>query len=177
MSEPDAVRLEQTSLFKNVRQELIADTLARFTERTLAAGEEVFRQGEPGDALVVIISGQFEVLRHGATGEVHLAHLKPGAVLGHVSLVDGGNRSATLRANSEGRIAVLDSETFEQLWRDPSPAAVQLQMRIVQLVIEELRVANRRLAGLLDMPLSDTPEAIQRLMGVVDKVRSRSGIR
>ena len=160
------VSLADTSLFKNIREDMVEDLVNRFTQRALTGAEVVFKQGDPGDFLVVIISGQFDLVRHGATGEVHLADLGPGTILGHVSLVDGGPRSATLRARDGGAIATLDRKTFSALWQDPSPDAVQLQMRVTQLVIEELRVANRKLAGLLDMPLAETPEAIQRLLGV-----------
>jgi len=169
MSEPQTtkpVALEETSLFKNVREDMVQDLIDRFAERPLTGAEVVFKQGDPGDFLVVITSGQFDLIRNGATGEVHLAELGPGTILGHVSLVDGGPRSATLRAHDGGSVATLDRKTFSALWQDPSPDAVQLQMRVTQLVIEELRVANRKLAGLLDMPLAETPEAIQRLLGV-----------
>jgi len=173
----DSVQLVDTSLFKNVREDTVQPLLARFSTRTLTPSEVVFEQGDPGDFLVVITKGDFELLRQGATGEVHLADLGPGTVLGHVSLVDGGPRSATLRAHGDGTIAILDRETFTSLWEDPSPDAVQLQLRVTQLVIEELRVANRKLTDLLDVPLSDTPEAIQRLLGVVDGARRRTGNR
>lgn len=171
------VRLEDTSLFKNIREDATHSLLDHFERRELAAGEEVFHQGDPGDALVVITSGSFDLVRQGATGEVHLATLEPGTVLGHVSLIDGGPRSATLRARVPSRIATLDRATFDQLWQSPTPDAVQLQMRVTQLVIAELRAANRKLSGLLDVPLSDTPESIQRLLGVVDKARRRTGNR
>jgi len=161
-----AVRLEDTSLFKNIREDTVQDLVNRFQQRTLSGAEVVFSQGDPGDFLVVITDGQFDLIRNGTTGEVHLADLGPGTILGHVSLVDGGPRSATLRARDGGSIATLDRQTFAALWQDPSPDAVQLQMRVTQLVIEELRVANRKLSGLLDMPLAETPEAIQRLLGV-----------
>ena len=172
-----AVQLADTSLFKNVREDAVVGLLGHFEERDVAEGEEVFRQGDPGEALIVILSGRFDLLRHGSVGEVHLATLEPGTALGHVSLIDGGPRSATLRAREAGRIAAMARATFEPLWESPSPEAVQLQLRVTQLVIAELRAANRKLSGLLDVPLVDTPESIQRLLGVVDKARRLVGNR
>ncbi len=173
----DEVQLADTPLFKNVREDAVGGLLGHFEERDVAEGEEVFRQGDPGEALIVILSGRFDLLRHGTVGEVHLATLEPGAVLGQVSLIDGGPRSATLRAREPARIATMDRATFEPLWQSPTPDAVQLQLRVTQLVIAELRAANRKLSGLLDVPLMDTPESIQRLLGVVDKARRLSGRR
>ncbi len=73
--------------------------------RSLAADQELFRQGEPGDELFLLLDGVLEVLVDGEP----VAELGPGAVGGERALLEGGRRTATLRARTPVRVAVAGS--------------------------------------------------------------------
>lgn len=78
----------------------------------VAAGEWIFREGDPVDHAFVIETGMVEItLTHDGTVET-LAHLGPGELLGEMALIDGRARSASARAVTELRLRVV---TFEQL--------------------------------------------------------------
>jgi len=69
--------------------------------RNIQAGEFLFRQAEEGTSIAVILDGNFEVRVDGkAVGQVG-----PGAVVGERALLEGGQRTADLRALTEGRVA------------------------------------------------------------------------
>jgi CRP-like cAMP-binding protein len=68
-------------------------------------GEEIIRQGEPGEALYLVLSGEFEVTRSAfgrgsAVAPVHVATLGSGAVVGEMSLVYRRPRNANVVARS-----------------------------------------------------------------------------
>jgi putative ABC transport system ATP-binding protein len=74
--------------------------------RELAAGEILFRQGDPGDLIYVVESGSIEVRRERVDGESELvARYGPGGYFGELAPLYGLRRSATARA--DGRTAVI----------------------------------------------------------------------
>lgn len=77
--------------------------------RKLAEGEELTRQGDPGRELFLLLDGVLEVLVDGET----VAEIGPGAVAGERALLEGGNRTSTLRARTRVRVAVAPAEQVD----------------------------------------------------------------
>ncbi|MBX9243887.1 cyclic nucleotide-binding domain-containing protein [Actinotalea ferrariae] len=71
--------------------------------RRLAAGQALFRQGEPGGHVALLLDGVVAVVRDGT----HLADIGPGAILGERALLEG-SRTATVVAVTPVTVAVLD---------------------------------------------------------------------
>jgi hypothetical protein len=70
--------------------------------KKLAAGRTLVEQGEPGDAIFVLLDGVVTVEVDGQP----LADLGPGAVVGERALLEGGLRTSTLRAATTCKVAV-----------------------------------------------------------------------
>lgn len=84
--------------------------------RKLKPGDLLTRQGDPGTELFLILDGVVTVEVDGTP----LAELGPGSVVGERALMEGGNRTATLRATTPLNVAVaradqLDRSALEQL--------------------------------------------------------------
>ncbi len=71
-------------------------------------GEEIVRQGEPGDAYYVLAEGQVEVLVDG----ISVSRLGPGTGFGEIALLADRPRTATVRALEQARFERLDREAF-----------------------------------------------------------------
>src|SRR5258705_8119143 len=92
------------------------DVIAGIVEtRDVAAGKELFREGEPGDGLYLLVAGEINVVKHGKDGEHLLAKLGPGAVLGEMSLITADARSATGRALAQSTVLRLPAAEFRAL--------------------------------------------------------------
>jgi Cyclic nucleotide-binding domain len=76
----------------------------------LQAGEDLVEQGEPGDGLFLLFDGVLLVLRDGRP----VTEVGPGAVLGEMALLDGGRRTATLRAVTPCRVAVVPGDQIDR---------------------------------------------------------------
>lgn len=97
--------------------------------KTYRDGEVIVRQGEPGECMYVIQSGQVEVLQKEGEKEVHLALLGKGEVFGEMALFQKQTRSATVRALGDARILTVDKRIFlRRIHEDPSLAFTLLQM-------------------------------------------------
>lgn len=103
--------------------------------RNYRSGEVIVMQGESGDCMYVIQSGQVEVMQRLGSEEVRLAVLGPGDFFGEMALFEREVRSATVRAMGEARVLTIDKRTFmNRVHEDPS-----LAYRLVQTLSQRLR--------------------------------------
>jgi uncharacterized membrane protein len=93
----------------------------------VAAGKTVFWFGEPGDSFYLIHRGHVVVTVPNEQGEhVVLNHLGPGGFFGEISLLDGGTRTASVRALEETELYVLGRDDFHAFVRRYPEAAIEV---------------------------------------------------
>ncbi len=79
-------------------------------------GETIVREGEPGDSLFLLLSGEVEVRKRGADGsEAAVAVLPAGEVFGEMTLLLDAPRSATVRAAAETDLLEVERSCFTEL--------------------------------------------------------------
>jgi hypothetical protein len=88
----------------------IMQTGRRPSLRRITAGEELTRQGDPGAEVFLLLDGVVLVEVDGR----ELAQLGPGAVVGERALLEGGIRTATLRAVTDGKVAVAAEDDLDR---------------------------------------------------------------
>jgi CRP-like cAMP-binding protein len=103
--------------------------LAFMSERVaFDPGKRLFRQGDPGDAAYLIISGEAEVTRETPAGPVLLATLGANEIVGDMAILGNVPRNATVGA--KGRLVTLriSKEPFMRMVREfPSMAVAMMQ--------------------------------------------------
>ena len=97
----------ETELERRLSRQVMGDLRARRRVRTVAAGEELFRQGDTGDDVALLLDGVVEVVRDGRV----LVEIGPGAVLGERALLEGV-RTATVRALTPLTVALVDGASL-----------------------------------------------------------------
>ena len=118
--------------------------------RRFNAGDLVFEEGEVGDSLFVIVTGEVEVLRKNEGGEhKSIQVLKAPEFFGEMSLVDKEVRSATVRARAECNLLQLTAENFVTFRKHHRDAFLFMMMNIARVLSARLRDANDRLASRL----------------------------
>jgi CRP/FNR family transcriptional regulator, cyclic AMP receptor protein len=111
-------------------------TIARHAQiAELKAGVDLIKEGEPGDALFVILEGQAVVHHDG----VELDRVGPGAYFGEMAILDGEPRSATVVAETDVKVAVIGIRMFRTMLREFSDLAEQLLIALAG----ELRAARK----------------------------------
>jgi diguanylate cyclase (GGDEF)-like protein len=114
----------------------LADLLARYgAELQLAAGDDLWREGDPGDSVVLLLEGILEVIFDSPDGHVVvLRRLEPGAVLGEIACLDGRPRSAGIRAATDARITRCPAGRFRDLLHRRPDILEQLLLQQVETV-------------------------------------------
>jgi len=105
-------------------------------------GQDVIRQGEIGDCMYVVQSGQVEVLQSGEYGDQHLAFLKAGDFFGEMAVFEKEKRSATVRSAGESRVLKVDRKTLlRRIGEDPL-----LAVNLLQTMSRRIRDLNEEIA-------------------------------
>src|SRR5579872_3912771 len=116
--------LASTEIFHNIALDALRDLAAELETVDFAADEGLFEQGERGDSMYLIVSGQVSVMGAGPENEQRLlAVLGPGREVGELALWTGDRRSATVRTVVPSRAARLTREAFER-FKERHPEAV-----------------------------------------------------
>jgi CRP-like cAMP-binding protein len=86
-------------------------------ESSFRSGEFVFRQGDAGESIYVVKSGEVEVVRHDPQkGEVVLARLGKGACFGEMALLSQAPRNASVRAATDVTALAIERDDFHALF-------------------------------------------------------------
>jgi CRP-like cAMP-binding protein len=96
-------------------------------------GELIYQQGDTGNVMYVIRSGQIRITRADSHGEILLASLGPGEFFGEMSLLSGGRRIATVTAIGAVELEVITRTAFLEHVKDP------LARRVLQGLSDRLR--------------------------------------
>jgi signal transduction histidine kinase len=105
--------------------------------RSVAAGELVFSEGDEADGLYIVAAGLLRVFRMGETREeVELTTLTAGEMFGELALLEGGTRSASVRAVDDSRLSVIDRDAFLALLSARPAVALRFLAALSRLVRE-----------------------------------------
>jgi CRP/FNR family transcriptional regulator, cyclic AMP receptor protein len=114
-----------------------------FTQETevirLRVGQALFRAGEPGDVMYVLITGSADVL----VGDEVIERAGPGALLGEMALIDAAPRAATVVATTDCRLVPLTKERFHVLIRGTPYFATE----VMKVMADRLRRMDYRVAN------------------------------
>ncbi|MGE5275725.1 MAG: cyclic nucleotide-binding domain-containing protein [Acidobacteriota bacterium] len=107
-------------------------------------GQYLFRQGEDGDRMFVVLEGEVEILLQQDGRQVRIAGCGVGDYLGEEVILERGKRSADARAVTKVRVLAVDRRNFlRRASKDPT-----LVFRIVQQLNRRVRELGVELARL-----------------------------
>jgi len=127
----------------------VNDVLDRFA-RDFAQGTVLFEEGQPGDYMYVVQSGEVEIRRQVGETERVLAVLPAGEFFGEMAILNGRPRSATAVVRTRARLIVIEGKTFEAMLR----ARPEIALRIIKSLANRLESANQH----VELLLLPTPE-------------------
>jgi CRP/FNR family transcriptional regulator, cyclic AMP receptor protein len=120
--------LEKMPLFRDVSGRELRDVAARFDDATYLAGHGVLTEGMTGPEFFIILDGTASVL----IDDQVVATLGPGDFFGEVAALDGGPRTASVRADTQLRTVTLPVNGLRQFLLDHPVVAINLLPEIVR---------------------------------------------
>jgi CRP/FNR family transcriptional regulator, cyclic AMP receptor protein len=160
--------LHATDLFGSVPAEELEAVTAASRLRVFRRGQVVCTAGQPGDTVIVVVSGRLKVVVRSADGgELTLTVVQPGGVFGELAAVDGGPRSADAETLEESRLLLIPREVVQDICtRVP---AVSLA------VAKSLAATLRRLTeGASDLVFLDLPRRVAKVL--LSQPRGEDGV-
>lgn len=150
--------LAGTVLFQGLPEDA-AERLSKIaTARELGRGDVVFRQGEPGASMYVILKGKVRVTRPADPGRDNLLTLLgPGDLFGELTLFDPAPRQATATAITDVSLAEFTATAMKS-WLAAEPDAA---WHFLRLMARRLRRVNDTLENLL---YGDVPRRVARTL-------------
>jgi CRP/FNR family transcriptional regulator, cyclic AMP receptor protein len=143
--------LRQTSLLGSVPDEELKALAAISRLRNFRRGQVVFTRSDPGDTVVVVVSGRVKVtVRSADGGELTLAVIPPGGLLGELGVVDGGPRSADAETLEASQLLLIPRDAVRDICARV-PSAAQALTNSVAATLRRLTEATADLV-FLDLP-------------------------
>ena len=144
MSIEDEIRtLQQIPMFRDLdvsKLKLMAFAGSRIKFR---AGDVLFEEGDPPDAVYVILDGEVDVTRSGPGGDVLLARLGKTELIGEIGVLCNKCRNARIIAHTDVQALQIDKMTFMDIIQQ----VPRLAMAVIRELSERLAKANERLVA------------------------------
>ena len=138
--------IDHIPLFEDLTHKEVTQLCAKMECFCAKRGDVIMKEGDDGDFLVIILTGQVAVIKAGANADhKQLAVVGPGASLGEMSLINGKPRLATCVAKEPTDMAVLTRDTlYDTLVLHPS-LGNKVLLILLQILSNRLREANEKL--------------------------------
>ena len=134
----------------------------------------LFREGDASDAMYVVKSGKFAVVKAKQNSEIVLAEIGPGAMVGEMAFFDNKPRSASVKAMKESEVIVLPFKSLHAQFAS-FPEWAKAIMRTVN---DHLRQANQRIKSLEkvnDEGELFPPHTVTKLVSILNLVGAKYG--
>lgn len=133
---------KRVPLFSMLGEEDLKQLLQIAEKHSYNKNVVLFHKGDPGDALLVLLSGKLRIFLANENGrEITLSFLKPYEYLGEVSILDDARRSASVQAVEKSSVYVIQKRRFREfLTKHPEMALVLLQQmsRLIRRLTDEI---------------------------------------
>lgn len=147
--------------------------------KILEQGQVLIQQGDLENIMYVVKSGAFSILRHTDSGEIDLGTAEAGDVVGEMSLIKEGLRSAEVRAKTTSTVYIIDIREFYNnlynvpLWFMDLIKALVQRLRDTNEMLDEIHASGNKKPAedVFESPLSITMDnakpGLMRLAGVL----------
>ena len=146
--------LRKQVIFRDLEDGELARVSELCREQSFVSGEFIFREGEAGNRLYLIVEGEVRISRTiPGSGEEALAVLKAGAMFGEMSVFDRSERSTDAISNGGTRCLTIARSDFELLLDFNREIAYKVLWAVVRMLSGRLRSTNDSLRSFLAMSM------------------------
>jgi len=149
-SPPPLPLLREIGLFGGLDDSVLESFVQALPVVTFAPGDTVFREGELGREMFIVLGGEMEILKQSKREQVsRVAMLGPSDWFGEMSILDVMPRSATVRALAPAKALKLAATDLDALYRRDIKSYAIIVLNIAREMSRRLRVADGILAEMI----------------------------
>jgi len=164
----DALMLEDVELFEHLNADDRATLAEVIDVRQLAAGDTLFKVGEPGESLYVVRSGEVELFIRDTAGQrIPLAMVGTGEVFGELALLDHSPRTATAIAMSDATLLELDRGDLLLLFERSPAAALRLLAAMGRMTRKADELLKTRVSRNVNEEVEENVGALQHVADAI----------
>jgi CRP/FNR family cyclic AMP-dependent transcriptional regulator len=138
--------LRRCALFESLSAEQVEKVAEIATERQVAEGQPIFREGSTGDEMYVIVAGTVRISKEiPGAGEEALTLLGPGSYFGEMAAIDDAPRSADAVAHTACGLLAIRREDLDRLMFLDKDLAYAVLWAFVRTLSSRLRETTEKL--------------------------------
>jgi len=137
--------IEHQTIFEELSENEKAWLHATGATKDLNAGDLVIAEESPLDEIYIVLKGRLNV-RVKAVGDKPIAHIRPGEVVGEMSFLEGRPASATVEAEGEAQLLVLECDQLAEKLKEDLAFASHFYKALSLLATRRLRKTVEKLS-------------------------------
>lgn len=122
--------LQNIPLFSKIEPSKLKLLAFTSEQLTFAPGQELFHQGDPGDAAYIIMDGEADVTIDTPAGEISVAKVGKNDLIGEIAILCDVPRTATIKALSEVTTLAISKELFFQMVTEFPDMAIEIMREL-----------------------------------------------
>lgn len=140
-------KFNNSELFDGVTHDYLESLETECTEKDLGANEYIFRQGDTGKGMFLVIEGKVDIIVESGVDNI-VATMSEGSILGEVCMLEKQKRIASARTKTDAKILYLSIKKFAEHIKQNDPNALRIIHNIALSLIKKLETANDLLTKL-----------------------------
>ena len=117
--------LQRVTLFRDLDPRSMQMVAFASHRVSFEAGETIFDEGDPGDAMYIVVEGEIDsYIKHADGHEMHLARFGPGGSFGEISILKNRKRFMSVKAASPVLLLQINKEDFFELAQEVPQFAI-----------------------------------------------------
>jgi CRP-like cAMP-binding protein len=138
-------QLKKSPLFVSFEDDELDLVLTVAHQEEYGSGEVIFREGDFGDSLYIVLEGAIEIVKKGAAQDVKLATLRRNNSFGEMSVIDIETRSASAIAAGEATVLRFNGSDLSLIFDKNIKILATLATNIARILSRRLRSIDERI--------------------------------
>jgi len=136
--------LKESVLFKTLTDAELDIVARKVFLKPYKKGSTLFVEGMPGEVLYVVMEGSIDIIKKTKEGDKVIANLGKGEIVGEMSIIDSGARTASGKTGEDSKLIVVTKNSFSEMLDSDPAIAAKILMTLLRMINRRLRVTDKK---------------------------------
>jgi len=136
--------LKESVLFKTLTDSELDIVARKVFLKPYKKGSTLFVEGMPGEVLYVVMEGSIDIIKKTKEGDKVIANLGKGEIVGEMSIIDSGARTASGKTGEDSKLIVVTKNSFAEILDSDPAIAAKILMTLLRIINRRLRVTDKK---------------------------------